>query len=237
MAGKKRARVRLMSCLHLCDLPPSPMHAFTRRRYRWLRHLPRKRHLKGGWLHRRLGERLFAPELWRPARREVAAGLAVGLFIGFTPTMGVQILLAAAAAYLLRVNIPAALVGALVTNPFTAPVIYQLEYQLGVWLVGVPEPRELEGYGGALRNFARHAKPLWAGSLVAGGVNAALSYMLVLLLWREAAHLRATLHHKPNEAADETTLPAPPDETHSRQGEPATRGDRDREAKEDADAG
>ncbi len=77
-----------------------------------------------------------------------------------------------------------ALAGAFVTNPFTAPVIYPLEYQLGVWLVGVPEARELEGYTGMLRNFARYAKPLWVGSVVTGGAAAALAYGLVSLVWQ-----------------------------------------------------
>ncbi len=158
---------------------------FHRRHYKWLRHVPRRKHLHGSWLHRLLGERLFAPELWRPARRGVAGGLALGLFIGFTPTMGVQIVLAGIAAFLLRVNIPAALTGALATNPLTAPFIYTLEYKIGVWLVGVPEARELEGYTGMLRNFARYAKPLWAGSIVAGGSVAAVAYGLVMLLWQQ----------------------------------------------------
>jgi uncharacterized protein (DUF2062 family) len=166
------------------------MRSFHRKHYRWLRYAPRKKHLRGTWLHTRLGERLFAPALWLPSQHEVAAGLALGLFIGFTPTMGAQILLTAAAAYALRVNIPAALAGTFVSNPFTAPLIYPLEYHLGVWLVGVPEPSELEGYVGAMRSFARHAKPLWAGSLLMGAAAAALAYGLVVLLWREAAHLQ-----------------------------------------------
>jgi hypothetical protein len=193
------------------------MRRFHRKHYKWLRHIPRKKHLKGSWLHRRLGERLFAQELWRPTKREVAGGLALGLFIGFTPTMGVQIVLSGLAAYLLRVNIPAALAGALVTNPFTAPVIYPLEYKFGLWLVGAPGPHELEGYSAALRNFVRYAKPLWIGSIVTGGVSAAIAYGLVMLLWREATHLRAVLHRKPNPATDEAAGAAGPQDSQTSQ--------------------
>jgi len=183
------------------------MHAFKRRHYKWLRHIPRRKHLKGGWLHRVLGEKLFASELWKPSRQTTAGGLALGLFIGCTPTMGAQIILAGIAAYFLKVNIPMALAGSLVTNPFTAAIVYPLEYQLGVWLVGVPEPRELEGYTGMLRNFARYAKPLWIGCLVTGSVAAALAYGLVTLLWKEAQHLRAARQHSPK--ADAANPPAP----------------------------
>jgi len=80
--------------------------------------------------------------------------------------MGVRIILSGICAYLLRVNIPVALAASLITNPFTAVIIYPLEYQLGVWLAGIPEPRELKSYTGALRNFAQHAKPLMIGSLI-----------------------------------------------------------------------
>ena len=160
------------------------MHAFRRRHYRWLRHIPRRKHLKGGRLHRLLGEKLFAPELWKPSRETMAGGLALGIFIGLTPTMGAQILLTGVAAYFLKVNIPIALAGSLVTNPFTAAIIYPLQYRLGVWLVGVPDAGELEGYTGMLRTFARYAKPLSVGSLLTGGMAAALAYGLVTLVWR-----------------------------------------------------
>jgi uncharacterized protein len=156
-----------------------------------------------------LGEKLFAPELWRPSRKTVAGGLALGLFIGFTPTMGAQIVLGGICAYFLRVNVPLALVGSLVTNPFTAALVYPLEYQVGVWLVGVAEPSELQGYTGALYSFARHAKPLWAGALLFGGVAAGLAYGLVTLLWKEAVHLREIRqHHKAEQSPAASRTPA-----------------------------
>jgi hypothetical protein len=160
------------------------MRAFHRRHYRWLRHVPRRKHLRGGWLHRLLGAELFAPALWKPARRPIAGGLALGLFIGCTPTMGAQIILAAAAAYFLRVNIAIAIAATFITNPITAPVVYTLEYRLGVWLAGVPNPKDVEEYSGMLQSFARYAKPLWIGSVFTGGALAAISYSLVTLLWR-----------------------------------------------------
>lgn len=171
------------------------MHAFKRRHYKWLRHIPRRKHLKGGRLHRLLGDNLFAAELWKPSRHTISCGLALGLFIGFTPTMGAQIIISGVLAYLLKVNIPIALAGSFVTNPITAALVYPLEYQLGVWLVDVPEPRELESYTGMLRTFTSYAKPLWIGSLVTGSVAAALAYGLVTLLWKDPAPVRDSLLH------------------------------------------
>lgn len=172
------------------------MHAFRRRHYRWLRHLPRRKHLKGGRLHRLLGDGLFAAHLWKPSRETVARGLALGVFIGLTPTMGAQIILTGIAAFLLKVNIPIALAGTFVTNPFTAAIIYPLLYRFGVWMVGIPDANDLDGYTGMLRSFAGYAKPLWVASLVTGSVAAAFAYGLVTLLWREATHLRE-LHKTP----------------------------------------
>ncbi|MEO8354039.1 MAG: DUF2062 domain-containing protein [Chthoniobacteraceae bacterium] len=158
----------------------------------WLKRLtrlmPRRRHLHGGWLHRVLGERLFDPELWKFTRHSVAGGLAVGLFIAFTPTMGVQIVLSALAAYFLRVNIPIAAACAFVTNPVTAPIIYPLQLKLGVWLVGVPTPDELANYSITMRGFARYGRPLGAGGLFVGAVAGLIGWF--------TAHAFASLRHK-----------------------------------------
>ena len=118
------------------------MHAFKRLGHKLFRYIPRCRHLHGGWLPRLLGERLFPRELWKPSRKTCAGGLAPELFIGCTPTMGAQVVLAVLAGYFLKLNIPMALAGSLVTNPFTAAMVYPLEYQLGVWLVGVRAARQ-----------------------------------------------------------------------------------------------
>jgi uncharacterized protein (DUF2062 family) len=120
--------------------------------------------------------------------------LAVGLFIGLTPTLGIQIFLAALAAYLLRVNIPIAVLACLVTNPVTAPIIYPLQYQIGVWISGPPRPDELEGYSQFLQSFARYARPLWVGSLVSGLLAAVIGYAGVFFGWMWAARWWARLH-------------------------------------------
>ncbi len=132
--------------------------------------------------------------------------------------MGVQIILCGVMAYLLRVNIPLALAGSLVTNPFTAAVVYPLEYKVGVWLIGPPTPSELEEYSGALRTFVGYAKPLWVGSMAIGVVAAAVAYVLVMLLWREAEHLRDVIHRKhahPPADDDSTRQSVPPSKRES----------------------
>ena len=168
-----------------------------------MRALPRRRHLRGGRLHRMVGEGLFHSELWTFTRRTVAEGLAVGLFIGCTPTMGVQIILCGVAAFFLRVNVPVALLGSLVSNPLTAPILYPLEYKLGVWLVGIPDAEELEGFSGALRSFMRYARPLWAGSLAMAAACSVVGWALVTAVWT-AANAIQRRRRQPAQPAAET---------------------------------
>lgn len=72
--------------------------------------------------------------------REIARGFALGLFIGFSPTMGVQIVLAVFLAAFLKWNKFAAAIGVQVTNPVTAPFIYGVTYFIGAKLIGLQTP-------------------------------------------------------------------------------------------------
>jgi uncharacterized protein (DUF2062 family) len=66
------------------------------------------------WLAPVLGQRW----LWRVDSRGLALGIAAGVFFGLLIPLA-QIPLAAAAAYVMRANLPAAVVGTLISNPFT----------------------------------------------------------------------------------------------------------------------
>ncbi len=111
----------------------------------------------------------------------VGRGMALGLFIGFTPTFGFQILLAIIFAYLLRQNKVAAFVGVWVTNPLTAPFIYGLEYKIGRYLLGLP-PLELHGFDWHLLSALgmQVGKPLLLGCLVLGIPCSIIGYILTV---------------------------------------------------------
>ena len=152
--------------------------------------IPRPHHLNGTILHRVIGERLFDSHLWKPTNKSVSAGFAIGVFIALTPTIGVQIPLIILSALFLRVNIPVALAASWVTNPLTAPVIYPLQYKLGLWLSGAPDANVLEGYTGMLRIFFRYAIPLWVGSLISATFCSSLGYVGIFSLWGLVVKLR-----------------------------------------------
>ncbi|GAK60286.1 hypothetical protein U27_00177 [Candidatus Vecturithrix granuli] len=63
--------------------------------------------------------------------RNIAKGFALGIFVGMTPTMGIQMAIAAFLAALLKWNPISAMMGVWITTPATAPAIYGVTYLVG----------------------------------------------------------------------------------------------------------
>lgn len=63
--------------------------------------------------------------------RGVAAGLACGVCVSFTPFLGFHIVLAMAGCRLIKANMMAGAIGTLVGNPATFPFMFYLSYQVG----------------------------------------------------------------------------------------------------------
>jgi uncharacterized protein (DUF2062 family) len=90
---------------------------------------------RAGWqrMGRYIGHRL---QRISDSPYRVAAGLACGTAISFTPFMGFHLMLAMAMAFALRANIVASAIGTLIGNPWTFPFIWVLIYRLGMALLG-----------------------------------------------------------------------------------------------------
>lgn len=88
------------------------------------------------WL-RWLGPALHHPRLWHVSRRGLALGMALGVFFGLLIPLA-QIPLSAAAAVVLRANVPAAMASTLVTNPVTFGPVYYAAWRLGSAILGEP---------------------------------------------------------------------------------------------------
>jgi len=69
---------------------------------------------------------------------EISKGVALGIFIGMTPTFGFQMAIAVFFAWILKESKVAAALGVWITNPLTAPFIYALEYETGRALLQMP---------------------------------------------------------------------------------------------------
>jgi uncharacterized protein (DUF2062 family) len=113
---------------------------------------------------------------------DIAKGMALGIFIGMTPTLGFQMAIAIFLAWLLRENKIAAAAGVWITNPVTAPFIYALEYETGRVLLQMPRfhlPTELS-YA-TLRQLGWDVVlPLCFGSLLYAIASGAIAYSLTL---------------------------------------------------------
>jgi len=66
----------------------------------------------------------------------IAAGFACGAAISFTPFMGLHIALGILLSMVVRGNYIAAVIGTVVGNPWTFPVIWVSTYKLGHYLLG-----------------------------------------------------------------------------------------------------
>ena len=93
---------------------------------------------KGWWARLRTftrsGWRRIVPLNDSPER--IAAGAAVGCFLGWLPLMGVQMPLALGFAWLLKVNPIAAMVLVWISNPLTVLLIYFIIYRVGTLFIG-----------------------------------------------------------------------------------------------------
>ena len=66
----------------------------------------------------------------------IAKGIAIGVFIGMTPTIPLHTGLAIMFAFIFKASKPAALIGAWSGNPVTVPFLYVGSFQLGMFLIG-----------------------------------------------------------------------------------------------------
>lgn len=70
----------------------------------------------------------------------IARGMAIGVFIGITPTIPLHTVLAVILAFIFRGSKPAAIIGVWVANPFTIPFFYIASYQIGIFLFKISTP-------------------------------------------------------------------------------------------------
>ena len=149
------------------------------------------------------GDSLFHPALWHLNRRSAAGGVAVGLFCGLIPGP-LQMLAAAIACVVLRVNLPLALVATLYTNPLTIVPLYLVAYQIGGFLLGAsgrPKPPAVPEWNwtdmiGSMEAIGRWmmglGAPLALGIFILACLLSALGYVTVRAIW--SAYLRRTWH-------------------------------------------
>jgi uncharacterized protein (DUF2062 family) len=165
-------------------MSPKPVINLRRK----LRIFFRGKWLQGHWLHRLFGKYITASDLWHLNRRSFTGGLALGLFIAFTPTIPFQIFLVALGAMYFRVHLPTALAASCVTNPLTAVPVYLSAWQLGWWILRqVNWIRDLIDINadGRMMGIMLSSMALWIGSLIYAIGASLLSYVLINWFWKK----------------------------------------------------
>lgn len=151
------------------------------------RHMPNHHTIREHRHLRLFGTLLHDPNLFHLNRRSASGAFAVGLFVAFIP-MPLQMLLAAAAAILFRVNLPISVALVWVTNPLTMPPMFYFAYLVGTWILGSPVHLEQSSFELSVE-WGRHElgliwKPLLLGCFISGTVSALSGYFIVRGLWR-----------------------------------------------------
>jgi uncharacterized protein len=123
----------------------------------------------------------------------IALGIAIGVFIAWTPTVGVQMLAVIPIAFLLGANRIAGLVGVHLSNPLTFLPMYWLDYRLGAAMLGNPltfdEFRGIlthhgwaEWWWGLVGVGLELAVPMWLGGLILGTISGLIGYTAIIWL-------------------------------------------------------
>ncbi|RME04263.1 MAG: DUF2062 domain-containing protein [Planctomycetota bacterium] len=66
----------------------------------------------------------------------IARGVAIGMFVAMTPTVGLQMLIVVFISFFIQLNRLAGIVMVYISNPFTLVPIYWLDYLTGAYLFG-----------------------------------------------------------------------------------------------------
>jgi uncharacterized protein (DUF2062 family) len=129
----------------------------------------------------------------------IARGIAVGVFAGWFPWFGLQIIIAVALAALFRGNKVTAAAATWVSNPFTYVPIFAFNFQAGQRLLGFSHKpfgfAALESWQDVMNLGTDFLFTLLVGCLVVGLLCAIASYGLSLWLIRQVRQRRFQQRH------------------------------------------
>lgn len=123
----------------------------------------------------------------------IALGVALGIFIGMTPTVGFQMLISGIVATFFNANRIAAMAMVYITNPFSIIPVYSFNFYIGKIIMGLNKTPYYEIF---IKEFAESHSvvekaevllsqgwkiqaPLWIGSILMGLLLALPSYFLI----------------------------------------------------------
>jgi len=121
-------------------------------------------------------------------RRMITRGVAIGLFWGFIP-MPMQMLAVIATTPFIRFNVPVAISMVWLSNPFTMPPMYYMEYLTGNLILGRESIDDIEL---TMEWFSEHFQdilvPLYTGTAFYSIVASSIIYLVLNRLWVRSVH-------------------------------------------------
>lgn len=134
--------------------------------------------------------------------RTIAMGMAIGVFIGVTPTIPLHTALIVIIGIIFRQNISAGYLGSwIISNPVTIPLFYVAEYRLGKYLLGThSHATSFTDY--SLLHLLHHgwgvAAPLLAGGLIIAPFFAVPAYFITHRILTAARSKKTHGHSQKN---------------------------------------
>ena len=126
-------------------------------------------------------------------RRMVSRAVLIGIFIAFIP-MPMQMLAVLAFMPFFRFNVPIALAMCWISNPFTMPPMYYIEYLTGSFFLGTeiaPVEMTIEWFSENIDNIFI---PLYVGTFFYSIVCSLSAYWAVNHFWKGSVHRDKKLH-------------------------------------------
>lgn len=133
------------------------------------------------------------PEYLSTNRKMVSRAVLLGIFIAFIP-MPMQMAAVIAFMPFFKFNVPIGLAMCWLSNPFTMPPMYYMEYLTGSFFLNIkPAPVEM-----TLQWFSDNLEkifiPLYTGTLFYSVVGSLAAYWAVNHFWRGSVHRDRKLH-------------------------------------------
>ncbi len=133
------------------------------------------------------------PEYLQANRKMLSRGIFIGIFIAFIP-MPMQMALVLAFMPVFRFNVPIALAMCWLSNPFTMPPMYYMEYLTGSFFLG----SEISDVEMSIEWFQDNIDdifiPLYLGTFIYSLVGSISAYWAVNHFWKKSVHTAKKKH-------------------------------------------
>ena len=128
-------------------------------------------------------------------RRMTSKAVFIGLFIAFIP-MPMQMLAVVLLIPVLKFNVPIALSICWLSNPFTMPLIYYIEYLTGSFILNIDVTSINMTIEWFSQNFEKIFVPLYLGALIYSTAIAFVFYYLINYFWKKSVRKNKRIYFK-----------------------------------------